>query len=294
MAVSAHELGHALGLWHEQSRPDAGNYITVVPENIMKGQLHNFLTRSPEQLLNLSIPYDLGSVMHYGPTAFSIHYELRTIETVEPAYQRTIGQREQPSFLDVKTINRAYCEGIRPFECINGGYVHPRHCDRCLCPSGLAGTFCEENEKWPSQQCGEVIQVKPFPQYTVIQNPSYPRQDKAPTKCSWLLEADTGSRISMEFIETFAFLCEPTCRDYVEVKNNSNLVQTGMSLNDFDAECAFSSCCAPYKPDGSRCIKSHGTDDDIYLQVGQSEMQQQEAIALDITAAYFIISSILT
>lgn len=37
-AVVAHEFLHALGFWHEQSRPDRDEHVTVMYENIQEGK----------------------------------------------------------------------------------------------------------------------------------------------------------------------------------------------------------------------------------------------------------------
>lgn len=60
---SLHELGHTLGLIHEQSRSDRDQYIDVQWQNIVHGESNgNFRIESNSQNLT---KYDPASVMHY-------------------------------------------------------------------------------------------------------------------------------------------------------------------------------------------------------------------------------------
>lgn len=103
---TVHELGHALGLWHEQSRSDRSAYIRIVWENIEEEQKHNF-----EQHLTDGKDfgsYDYQSIMHYGPFAFTKNGEKTIIPLTEGV---EIGQRSQLSEKDIAAIKAMYPEG---------------------------------------------------------------------------------------------------------------------------------------------------------------------------------------
>lgn len=61
-----HEIGHAVGFWHEHNRPDRDEYVTIHRENIKSGREHNFHKRTYQEVDSLNVPYDYSSVMHYG------------------------------------------------------------------------------------------------------------------------------------------------------------------------------------------------------------------------------------
>lgn len=98
LGVIAHEVAHALGFWHEQSRPDRDQYVDVKWENIDRDSKGQFLKEQPADVDNAGIAYDYGSIMHYRSKAFARFDDLFTINTNIADYQKTIGQRDQLSF----------------------------------------------------------------------------------------------------------------------------------------------------------------------------------------------------
>ena len=59
-----HEIGHAIGFYHEIRRPDRDKYVVINRENIQPDELFNFYKL---HWLDTEIEYDLSSVMHYTP-----------------------------------------------------------------------------------------------------------------------------------------------------------------------------------------------------------------------------------
>ena len=74
--VAAHEIGHAMGVLHEQSRPDRNDYVTVNFNNIISGTENNFYFYDESIVACGMTPYDIGSVMHYSSTVSSYHFRL--------------------------------------------------------------------------------------------------------------------------------------------------------------------------------------------------------------------------
>jgi hypothetical protein len=99
----AHEIGHALGLAHEQSRRDRDSYVQIITANITTGMEHNFNKYTTD---NAGTAYDFASVMHYGGTDFGVPgadgKPKMTIKVLPPneAMQRVIGQRSKLSDID--------------------------------------------------------------------------------------------------------------------------------------------------------------------------------------------------
>lgn len=60
-----HELGHAIGFWHEQARPDRDDYVRIVWSNIHYYFYDEFEKYGVETIDSLNVPYDYDSIMHY-------------------------------------------------------------------------------------------------------------------------------------------------------------------------------------------------------------------------------------
>lgn len=74
-----HEMGHAIGLHHEQSRADRDAYITLLSGNIIKTLKANF-NPVTDNVQKTGL-YDYASIMHYQAFTFSKNGE-PTIETI--------------------------------------------------------------------------------------------------------------------------------------------------------------------------------------------------------------------
>ena len=109
-----HELGHAIGFWHEQSRPDRDEYINILTQNIARGQVSNFDQYSEEVINSLGVPYDYNSIMHYNNDTFG--GGRTTILANDPIIP--VGRAVDLSNLDVLQANLLYQCGKLGHPCV--------------------------------------------------------------------------------------------------------------------------------------------------------------------------------
>ena len=108
--IVLHELGHAIGFFHEHTRPDRDEFIDIIYDNIRDGAESNFYKNQPGRTNTLGLGYDLQSVMHYSRNTFSKNGS-DTIRAKDPSVT-SFRSSQQLSPLDIAKANALYnCPG---------------------------------------------------------------------------------------------------------------------------------------------------------------------------------------
>ncbi|CAJ0933447.1 unnamed protein product, partial [Mesorhabditis belari] len=143
-----HEIAHALGFFHEMSRYDVKDSVTVYKNNVNTSHVSNFNEQTNETNYNYGLPFEYGSIMQYKDTDFIWDYledtTTRTMYAKIDEYQYAMGSR-QIAFYDISMMNEHYqCKQkcTSGANCVNGGFRNPRDCNTCICPSGWGGATC--------------------------------------------------------------------------------------------------------------------------------------------------------
>ncbi|MBK9037913.1 MAG: hypothetical protein IPL83_01935 [Bdellovibrionales bacterium] len=100
LAADVHEILHALGFWHEQSRTDRDTFVEILYENIVEEYKDQF-DILPGVILGA---YDFNSIMHYGVKFFSKNGK----DTIRSRKGEKIKQIVPMSGLDASGVQELY------------------------------------------------------------------------------------------------------------------------------------------------------------------------------------------
>ncbi|CAD5123379.1 DgyrCDS11735 [Dimorphilus gyrociliatus] len=237
VGIAIHEIGHALGYWHEHQRSDRNDYVRVRQENAYMSSSYLTQLKTMTDTDNI-INYDYSSVLHYSSKAYTSNNG-PTIETKDSLYQQTIGQRAELSFLDAKLANKLYCDkkcvGRQlARNCFNSGYQDPKNCHKCICPDGFGGDFCESVIYG---SCGRKVSLNLKVMETIF-SPNYDSGQSYTdfSECTWLIQAPIGYRLLVQFVGSFRVYSDDTttCLHWVEVRYKSNLAALGPRFCGYD------------------------------------------------------------
>uniref|UniRef100_A0A915DX12 Metalloendopeptidase n=1 Tax=Ditylenchus dipsaci TaxID=166011 RepID=A0A915DX12_9BILA len=209
--VVTHEIAHALGFFHAQSRSDRDSYVAFKAQDVEKGFEDQFDKESPQTNSNYGVLYDYGSVMHYSDSAFARSEDKPVLVASEPYNQNTMGQRIQPSFSDVLVMNKHY-------NCLD-------KCSNsiCTCPWGFGGDLCSERQAASnaSTTCGNTVQAEvEWQQLTASIGDSTKKLKESFTSCHWHIQAPEGKKVELRVIQV----------GNVEFKLGSDFGRTGLRM----------------------------------------------------------------
>ncbi|KAH7113930.1 hypothetical protein B0J13DRAFT_533708 [Dactylonectria estremocensis] len=178
--TTAHELGHTLGLYHEQQRPDRDDYIEIHCENLIPDQFGEkavcdddvcrgwgcAFRKLGEAEVDWSGAYDTESIMHYGESDFSYDWYNVPVLVGKGNVKLHRGFSAHPSLLDVGRLCDIYGEDCRGIcgdgilapangeECDDGNNIDGDGCS-ANCTKESTGAYCGDGIVRPGEECDD-------------------------------------------------------------------------------------------------------------------------------------------
>ncbi|KAL6736374.1 hypothetical protein Aduo_006734 [Ancylostoma duodenale] len=206
---------------------------------LIQGYADQFKKLTEDQNENYGLPYDYGSIMHYGSSI-----EKPWTVPVDPNYKTTMGS-PFISFIDLYMMNKHYnctdiCDPDTSAKCENGGFPHPRRCYECICPGGYGGPLC--NQLPQDCQQGRKIAANAFWEdfQEAFQNT---KKDGSYATCTYWITAPDNKKIEINLLSVYTKTTIGCAKGGVEIKANANHTLTG-----------YRYC---VEPDEELIIKSH-------------------------------------
>ena len=193
----AHELGHALGLLHQENRKNRNKFVRILYDNIRDGTTSFFDKISTN---SYSVPYDLTSVMHSRSKSLSKN-GLDTIRAKNFLHQDLLEQDlTGPSHRDKQIVSAMYnCTAgcPKPPTCRKGGFVG-KNCE-CVCPPNTSGKRCETSKGsyYGDIDCGD----KKMTTQGTITSPNYPNKFPTNVTCWWVIKSPKSKHVKISITD---------------------------------------------------------------------------------------------
>lgn len=189
-----HETIHALGILHTHVRFDRDDYVTVDANLIERDPLFRKEVKGAKTT-DYGIPYEYMSIMHDFPTNLLV---FKDTYYDSPA---KVGMKHV-TFNDWKLINMFYdcpAKCATQIDCHNGGYLHPRKCNECVCSQFYSGKQCDEQilETLVKGQKRSIFLGFPYDD-SILKNSAQDDFNKSPAT---IIKAPEGSRIRVTIVD---------------------------------------------------------------------------------------------
>ncbi|ULT89390.1 hypothetical protein L3Y34_008096 [Caenorhabditis briggsae] len=225
--TAAHELGHALGFFHTQSRYDRDNFISINYANIDQSYVEQFDKETSSTNYNYGMPYDYGSIMQYGATSASSN-DRPTMVARDAEYQDTMGS-DFVGFYDISMMNEHYkckelCSAGTSAQCTNGGFPSPRNCAICICPSGYGGNFCDQRPPG----CGDNLNATAaWQSFTNTIGDGLPTLRDNHTMCNYWVRAPDNQSVEIRISGLTTVTIDGCIFGGIEIKSHKDQKLTG-------------------------------------------------------------------
>uniref|UniRef100_A0A914E506 Zinc metalloproteinase n=1 Tax=Acrobeloides nanus TaxID=290746 RepID=A0A914E506_9BILA len=239
IGIASHEMAHALGVWHQQSRSDREDHVTVYDNRIETGEGSEYAIKNNTN--NYDVPYDYGSVMHYAESASG-----PVMEADEPLHQKLwVNGMDLHSTIFYSSIsttivwvknskkhidhNLGICTD--DLGCQNDGYPNPADCSRCICPGGFAGILCDKRPSSTNAQFCNGSSINANSSWQTF-NGALNRENIAglsTESCTHWIKSPEGTQIELEFVQMKKM--NYSCRTQsLEVKGAQEMTMSGYRI----------------------------------------------------------------
>ncbi|KAL7061291.1 hypothetical protein AAHC03_010251 [Spirometra sp. Aus1] len=202
-----HQLGHVLGFYHEQSRPDRDDFVEILTKNILPGAMGEFAKKPSTYIDSLGEPYDYESIMHFKASEFAKQGKNETIRPLQCCPPPQIGQRGKISEGDARQVNKLY-----------------------KCPS-CGRTLMEKSGTFASPQAEPLrrsTEASDWP-HTLSTQSQMQNSTSGALFCQWRIVANKGEHINLTF--THMNMLPPTSQSQSDTHNSTG------SLADHHQHC---------------------------------------------------------